>query len=132
MPVIRPATAADLPWMKRLFGMYRDVWPKADLGSIWYRSQQAERHCWLVAEPEAGFVHYYERLDGTKNVQEIAVSAARNGTGRSLMEAIGGAIILKTNWDNAAANAFYARIGFTLVGTTKTRTGERMNVWQRW
>lgn len=131
-PLIVPATQADATWLRAVYNAERAVlW---DFDPTWFRYWKANnpRARWVVVR-EFAFAHYLIKRDGSRTLYEIAVTvpARRKGIGRALLEHVGHPVNLKTDADNAVANAFYRSLGLLLTGQTNSRDGNRkLNVYQ--
>lgn len=110
---IRAGTAEDLSWIRSLL----DRAPEA---ASWLPAD----HLWLVAEPEAGFVCWRAVAENEFEILNLAVAPEfrRQGLGSALLEAARiarGAWFLEVRASNQAAQQFYRRAGFTVIGNRK-------------
>lgn len=123
--MIEKVTPEDELWIKKIFSREKILgnfmWSWATLGR--------KNHYWIKLGQD-GFVHYRKK-DGMYEVCEISVAEKKNGIGRKLIEAVPSPITLKTD-ENSEANKFYKKIGFTQIGTARSRKGKIFNVWYRW
>ncbi len=83
-----------------------------------------DRHLWLVAEPEAGFVCWHQVAENEFEILNLAVAPEyrRQGLGSALLKAAGilrGAWFLEVRASNLAAQEFYRKCGFTVAGNRK-------------
>lgn len=120
---VRPATASDLDWVKRMADRHR-----REVGFVLRPAlaDAIERGELLVGIGASGFCHWHARRDGWHTVYELVSEAA--GTGRALLAAVPRPLRLKCPLD-LPANEFYVRCGATWLGT---QPGKRrpLNVWQ--
>jgi len=120
---VRPATPDDLDWVKRMADRH-----KLEVGFVRRPAlaDAVDRGELLVGVGASGFLHYHRRRDGWHTVYEVVSEAP--GTGRALVEAVPLPRRLRCPLD-LPANAFYARLGGTLV---QTEPGKRrpLNVWE--
>ena len=129
---IRLATIDDVDFMKKLhkenskqigdFNVFR-VWDK-------YISKTA-KHRYVVID-EKGFMRYgYSKKYKAYVLFEIAVDTEckQKGVGKVLFDYLPKPLMLKCNQDNEAGNKFYAKMGMSKVGKTKTSAGVEQNIW---
>lgn len=128
---IRPATLDDVAWCKAIASRYRD-----ELGQVmWPALREAVNRGELTvachSSTPIAFVNWHTRRDGWTTVYEIAVmpNLRRQGIGQQLLDAVPRPTRLKCTVDNANANAFYAKMGFTLTGVEDGRK-RQLNVWE--
>lgn len=120
---VDPYRRDDEAWLRAVWGECKHILGTGvDLMLHRYGQRISDREKIIVIRPFA-FAHYRERLDGVRNLYEIGVSAVarRQGHGRRLIEAIGRPLILKTDLDNEASNAFYVALGFKFMGWSWSR-----------
>ncbi len=86
-----------------------------------------------------GMCHYHLRRDGQLTIREIIVQKGHqgHGIGRAMLQKLEAAAleagvtsIFAKCPDDLPANAWYARMGFSLEGTERTRSGRRLNLWR--
>ena len=139
MERIRTLKSTDKEWVQKVYqankhlsGAFYWSWQE------YWKQPRAKKHRFLVIEIEgkpAGFVNYkFTKKYNSWYVKEIAVVAEykRMGIGRELMAAVPLPVMLKTDEDNPESNAFYIKLGFTLMGREKTKKGKPMNIYGRW
>lgn len=128
---MRPLGDADEAWFKRVWKDAPELGDRAVGNSTWFRWKQANnpRHH-IDGVAEVAFVDWLLRLDGGVTINNIAVaaSARRQGLARALIAVVPRPVRLVTNADNIPSNAFYASLGFVVLGKKRTRTGEQKNV----
>lgn len=128
----RPATPDDKTWVFELFALYKQLGG----GPAWFRFWQAKnpREHWIVNDDKTAFCHYLVALDGTRSVYEIVVhpTVQRTGLGTAMLETVGTPVRLKTNLENEASNAFYAKSGFMCLAKHKKRKSDGISkVWYK-
>ncbi len=128
---IEGATKSDFDWITKLFKKNEGILGSADL-TIWRHKNSNAKSRFIVIRPHA-FAHFNLKRNGEKTLYEIAVDTnmKRMGIGRALVDFIGAPMLLKTDADNIASNAFYASLGFFLLGEKFTKSGKRVNVWKK-
>jgi len=81
---------------------------------------------------DGGFCHWHLRRDGQLTIREII--STRPGAGGEMLARLtatpGATCIVAKCPVDLAANDWYRRRGFALVGTETTRTGRGINVWR--
>jgi len=118
---IRSAEEYDRDWIEALWkkcGVFGNFhWP-------WSAYMDKWKGQWRVV-PGGGFARW-RHYKGKTTLYDIAVdpSCRRMGIASRLIEEMPAPIVLKTDADNTAAQAFYERLGFRCMGTTKTKKGK--------
>ncbi len=81
-----------------------------------------------------GFCHWHLRRDGQLTIREIIVTTPARGIGTAILLALsetpGATSIVAKCPADLSANIFYARRGFDLDRTERTKTGRLVNVWK--
>jgi GNAT superfamily N-acetyltransferase len=133
--VIQVLGPEDKEWVLKIWAAEAAVLG-VDPGLIWYRAwkDKAPNEHWIGISNIA-FAHYRIRQrDGVRVLYEVAVAASskRQGLGQELLKAIGYPMELKTDAGHAESNAFYVKLGFSLLGQRPTKSGNKLlNVYRR-
>lgn len=85
---------------------------------------------------EGGICHWHLRRDGQVTIREMIVlpEFQNKGIGRVMLKQLcaipkAKSVVAKCPAD-LTANNWYKRMGFSFVGSERTRTGRKVNVWQ--
>lgn len=136
LPPLVPVTPEDREWVLAVWKECPELGEVFTVGAPQFHRFFAEprnrRHKWVGARP-LGFVEWTERLDGWQTLHNIGVTKEARGTGigRALVREVPRPVRLSTDVDNVASNAFYKALGFLLMGTKFTRSGKKLNVWEK-
>ena len=135
MVITRNAVPEDQKWVAKVFDANKKVLGNTSGGTVFYRwtKNNNPRERWIVVE-EMAFVHFLERLDGTKVIYEIAVHPdfKRLGLGGKLLRYVGLPVELKTDADHEESNNFYLKNGFKKIGYKESGAGKKMAIYQKW
>ncbi len=136
---VRALQEGDRPWVagvysanKHLSGAFYWSWQE------YWKRPRSPQHQFLILEVDgqrAGLVNFkFSKKYDAWYVKEIAVATEfkRRGLGRELMAAVPLPVILKTDEDNPESNAFYKKLGFTMLGKEPSKKGKPMNIYGRW
>jgi hypothetical protein len=125
--MIRQATLDDIGQIKAVADRY-----KRELGFVLRPALAAAvgRNELLFHPGSGAFCHYHRRRDGVSVIYEICVPEEFQGQGIGLATIwkVTLPIQLKCPVDNAS-NGFYARLGFTLLGTEQGKK-RPLNLWR--
>ena len=129
---IRLATIEDVDFIKKLHKQSSKHIGSFNLFWSWdkYISKTA-KHRYVVID-EKGFMRYgYSKKYNAYVLFEIAVDTEckQKGVGKVLFDYLPKPLMLKCNQDNEAGNKFYAKMGMSKVGKTKTSAGVEQNIW---
>jgi len=129
---IRKATKNDAELIKILHKQHKDHIGNFNLFWVWDKYLEGKANYNYVVIEGIAFMRYgYSKKYKATVLYEIGVdvNSTMKGAGRLLYNHLPKPLFLKCNVSNEIGNAFYLAMGMTKAGVTKTKAGEKQNIW---